>query len=157
MKKLLIFALLFASCGQIHSCRTTEGMAIDSEFVGYYREFIEALDSRGLTAKYYISSVKWIDALDNDDPSGLVMTAGICKTVTWPNGYYHYVQISKNTPVSMVRNIVWHESCHCALGLDHHEGETDLMNPVVPQTKNYKESLQILNKALDRYQKGVED
>ena len=157
MKKFLLFVLLLTGCGQIRSCRTADGMAIDPELVGYYQEFIEALDDRGLVAKYYISSMKWADTLDNADPSGLMITAGVCKTLTWYNGYYHYVQINKHTPMSILRNTVWHESVHCALGLDHHEGEVDLMNPIVPETSTYSDSLKLLDKAFDRYQRGIED
>ena len=155
--RVLLLAAVLCSCGQFHGCRTVKGADIDLELTVYYQEFIDAMTDRDITAKYYISSIKWIDELDSTDQPETIITAGICKTITWLDVYHNYVQINKNTPDSILRNVVWHESVHCALGLDHHEGELDLMNSIVPDTKNYAESLKLLNKVLDRYQKGVED
>jgi hypothetical protein len=118
-----LFLLLMASCG------TNETMMWDGELVPFIREFEKDMAKCGVTAKYNLTSVKFVDKITGSEPGdGQV---GLCLVydstamgVFTKDGHKVWQEIEilktvKDMSENDLKVVIRHESGHCLLNKQH--------------------------------------
>ena len=161
MKKLLL-AILLMGCGKDEFAKneysqvayTDKPCTISNLFSREYDQFLReqvtkfSIDARKRKVPCFtMESALLVDGLITDNKNAV----GYCD---FSYGIFINRDFWMWASVQTRNTIVYHELGHCALGLEHHEGELDIMNPYIQaDTVMYKEWNSLVSKLFNRARK----